>query len=197
MMGWWVTSTLRNVLGSSDTLYFSAGTRLTWQLTHCVLVRTGRTLDALLLLPAVECPQSTAHWEGRHRWVLPVAPIDVPHYDRAASPWHRQLVKLHTYHTFPLLGLAQCCKHQRPLELWTVSEPPRTPSQRTGCRTAVCWWTSWASAWRSAASASSSPEHIPYYTSLRQKFCQFLQISILYDMNSYLKDLYRIYCICR
>ena len=73
---WWVTSTLRHVLGSGNTLSVSTGTWLTGKLTPRVLVCARRTLDTLLLLSTVERPHTTARWGGRHRVVLPVAPND-------------------------------------------------------------------------------------------------------------------------
>lgn len=76
-----VTSTLGHILGPGDALSFSAGTRLTGQLTNGVLVRPWRTLDALLLLTTVEGPHTTAHWGRRCSWVFVGPPAGVCCYD--------------------------------------------------------------------------------------------------------------------
>lgn len=96
-----------------------------------------------------------------------------------------QLTTNKTHHTFRLGGLDLCCRPQHPPVPWTVSAPPRTPFQRTGCRTAVCWWTSWVSAWHSAASASSSPAHSPHYMSLRKTLVSVKQLFSMFFFYVY------------
>lgn len=61
-----------------------------------------------------------------------------------------------TYHICHPGGLGLYCRTQHSLELGLASAPPRTRFQRTGRRTAACWWTSWVSAWCSVVFASSS-----------------------------------------
>lgn len=148
------TSTLRDVLGPCNALGFGSGTRLTGQLTLCVLIGSGWTLDTPVLLAAVERPYTTADWETHSTVIRSVFSHETnqrtlkvarrnflkPTNRQKQPGWLKHTTSLmfnNAYHTFPWWGPDPCYSSRlSPVDGRHVA-PPRTLSLKTGYRTAA------------------------------------------------------------